>query len=145
MTKIDWTKNRIAWGLLTEEEQADFSAAPGDVIFYAGSDCWDRTELDVDFDTDVYRKIPPAKTKPRVPWGALSDDVVAVARDQDGFCFAFTKKAPRLQIHAGVWLVAQPQSEANPLSAKFFRDFDPGTCDWTDSLVLRPGYGEPDA
>jgi len=142
MTKIDWTKNRIPWGLLTEEEQADFSAAPGDVFFYQSADCWGRKKADIHSDASTYRKIPPAKTKPSVPWHALSDDVVAVARDKNGRCFAFTKRAPFLQTSAGMWVVMQPQNEAYHLPAKFFRDFDPGDCDWTDSLVLRPGYGE---
>lgn len=73
-----------------------------------------------------------AHTKPSVDWSHLSDDVVAIARDENGEGYTHTKKPRKgceAWIHGGIML-----------RLDYLASYDPGTCPWEESLVMRPGY-----
>lgn len=74
-----------------------------------------------------------AETKPSINWDHVSKDYNYLAEDEDGFAFLY-KSRPT----AGI---------SDWYSEDFYRSdgfasFKPGTCDWKDSLIVRPGYEE---
>ena len=69
-------------------------------------------------------------TQPSVNWDHLRPDLVAIARDEDGNGYAYAK-VPDVMDN-GWW--------GEGLSVSHFASYNPGTCDWRDSLVMRPGY-----
>lgn len=72
-------------------------------------------------------------TKPSINWDHVAPEFVVMAADSDG--------AP--------WLYEDEPKAGNfewfgcrGVEANVFASFVPGTCDWRDSLVIRPGYEE---
>lgn len=70
-------------------------------------------------------------TSPTVPWDQIDDSIVAVARRKDGWSYGHTE-VPVLSETMEQWV------NGHAIPMKYFKDFDPGTCDWRCSLVLRP-------
>jgi hypothetical protein len=77
----------------------------------------------------AYRLAPGPLTKPDPPWHILADWVQWVARDEDGEFWAFNEKP---ELGKSAWWDAYSWETLRTLK------FDPGTCDWRDSLVERP-------
>src|SRR6476659_8126448 len=70
-----------------------------------------------------------AVTKPSVDWSVLSKEVVAIATDECGNSWIF-EVVPTLGkfCWSGIGLAR----------ANYIASFAPGTCDWRDSLIVRP-------
>ena len=90
---------------------------------------WGRASAPFFFGAVTYRVTPKPLTKPDVPWHMMADWVKAVARDEDGTIWAY-EDVP--VCHESLW---SGSDLSNHLDA--FK-IEPGTCDWRDSLVLRP-------
>jgi len=70
-----------------------------------------------------------AVTKPSVDWSVLSKDVVAIATDADGTHWAYADVPTNdEESWIGDYL----------FRAEYIASFVPGTCDWRDSLIVRP-------
>jgi hypothetical protein len=70
-----------------------------------------------------------AVTKPSIDWSVLSEEVVAIATDENGRSWGY-RKVP--VIEGSHW------SGVGLFRADFIASFTPGTCDWRDSLIVRP-------
>jgi hypothetical protein len=123
--------NRVPFGLLTDEEKAALqSEGPWD--YFAGANWW-KAEPNW-MDGIVYRRAKPSVIMPTVDWSCFGPAVKAVAADKDGRVFAYTstdaKASENVWHHGGSFLEI---GWAFPPHA-----YTRGTCDWKDSLVLRP-------
>ena len=81
-----------------------------------------------------------AVTKPSINWDHVSPEYNWLARDKsddaDLNCFLYTGK-PLNSSWEERWVILAPAKYA---SAEGFASLYRGTCDWKDSLVMRPGY-----
>jgi hypothetical protein len=81
----------------------------------------------------VYRKA--ADTKPTIDWANVAEGWNWLARDADGLGFLYTEKP---QVFPTCWMGEDDSS------TRTFASYRPGTCDWRESLICRPGYeGKP--
>ena len=71
-----------------------------------------------------------ALTKPSIDWEHVAPEYVALATDSDGNSFIYTRIP---EATANTWTAA-----CSCKSAEAFQSFVKGTCDWKDSLVVRP-------
>ncbi len=69
-------------------------------------------------------------TKPSINWEHVSHEYVALATDSDGNSFIYTRIP---ETTPTTWT-----ADCSCKSAEAFQSFVKGTCDWKDSLVLRP-------
>ena len=137
----DMTKNKVAFGLLGKKAQkAILDAWPDGVLEYY-LDRWKDTKFEFHGVTKnqspdnlrVYRlKTAPEPTKPSVDWSHVADDLNWLATHPAGFP---TLSSNQPKIMGRGWLAAGHFVRAN-----VFASYTPGTCDWRDSLVKRPGY-----
>lgn len=74
-----------------------------------------------------------AETKPSINWDHVSKDYNYLAEDGDGTGYLYAFKPVN---DSAQWF-----STASSYAASF-ASFKHGTCDWKDSLVVRPGYEE---
>lgn len=74
------------------------------------------------------------ETKPSADWSQVSDEFNALATDHSGSSH-FYDGAPAMC--ATMWGGGKSTKFALATAAA---SFQPGNCDWKDSLVLRPGY-----
>lgn len=94
-----------------------------------------------------YRIAPKPNTKPSIDWGPISPKLICLAQDENrkGYLYSYPPVV-RDQIDGdcrlGCWLTGK--AEELIVAADIFISYKPGTCDWKDSLVYRPGY-EPKA
>lgn len=72
-------------------------------------------------------------TKPSIDWSSVSDDYKYLARNEGGFARLF-KNRPTLG--KAVW---QGSGEGGT-DATSHKSYNPGTCQWSESLVERPEY-----
>lgn len=79
----------------------------------------------------IYRK---AQTKPSVNWDHVSDDFNWLAVGGDGKAYLHGKK-PYLDKTYGFWISVSATRTARVLSS-----YKRGTCDFKESLVMRPGH-----
>ena len=100
---------------------------------FIGMDRW-ATIKNVNFDIHYQYRI--AETKDSLNWDHVSDDFICHARNEDGGVRLFEEK-PTIDPEWGHWV-----SISSEVSADGFSSLTIGTCDWTESLVFRPGYGE---
>jgi hypothetical protein len=73
------------------------------------------------------------QTKPSINWDHLKPWIIAIARDEDGQCTGF-ESMPKISSSYS-WI-----AEGDYYDMKTLASFDPGTCDWKDSLVIRTGH-----
>lgn len=108
----------------------------GDVEFTIGNDpLWAiATQPNWDWPNVDYRI---AVTKPSIDWSHVSDEYNALATDSDGETWMYGV-APRMMEGDvyGCWVL----EGGIAVRAISFSSFRTGTCDWRDSLVIRPGY-----
>ena len=71
-----------------------------------------------------------ALTKPSIDWEHVAPEYVALATDSDGDSFIYTKIP---EAYVDKWETDHPWTDA-----EVFQSFVKGTCDWKDSLVIRP-------
>lgn len=69
-------------------------------------------------------------TKPSINWEHVAPEYVALATDTSGSSYLFTEVP---EATANMW-----STGIRWRSADVFQSFVKGTCDWKDSLVLRP-------
>ncbi len=69
-------------------------------------------------------------TKPSIDWEHVAPEYVALATDKSGYSYLFTKVP---EATTNNW-----ETGSLCKSAEVFQSFVKGTCDWKDSLVLRP-------
>jgi hypothetical protein len=91
-------------------------------------------EEDCDFFENALYRI---KSKPSINWDHVSECVVAMATNSNG-ATEFYGRSPWVNIDIGRWLCSR-----FPLlgSADILSSFTQGTCDWKESLVMRPVVG----
>lgn len=70
-------------------------------------------------------------TKPSIDWSHVHSDFKALARAADGVGYIYTA---RPEPESFSWRNAGDEV----ITANYFASYDPGTCDWKDSLVERP-------
>lgn len=76
------------------------------------------------------------KSKPYINWSHVHKDFIAMARDSSGECYLYVHKPPILDDSFDSW--EEMQRNLGCASAERFSSFTQGTCDWKDSLVMRP-------
>ena len=69
-------------------------------------------------------------TKPSIDWSHVSAEYNYLAQDANGDGYLCGKEPSH---HTSAWDMESPY-----LSATTFTSYEPGTCDWEDSLVKRP-------
>lgn len=74
------------------------------------------------------------KCKPWIDWEHVSDDYFALATDANGFSYLWSCIPEKFN---GLF-----DGDGKCIIANAFTSFTQGTCDWRDSLVMRPVVGE---
>ena len=77
---------------------------------------------------EVIKKV----TKPSINWDNVHSKFNYLAQDADGSAWLYTEK-PQIN-QSSYWSVVL----SSPARADSHVSYDPGTCDWRDSLVKRP-------
>jgi hypothetical protein len=77
---IDMTNNRVAYGLLTDEEKAalhEHQEAGGGFLYTLAGDCWVDIGRKATWNkSGIYRTVPsPAKTQDVIAWDRLPDRI----------------------------------------------------------------------
>jgi len=130
----DLTNITTPLGLLEPETEEALRAHGGPHEYFSGEFGWKPKDHHFWNPTLVYRVAKPKPTPLIVhDWDALTDDVVAVARDENGKVWAYEKSLPKR--HHQSWLGSAPQVTSS-FSTKII---DPGTCDWREAIAIRPG------
>lgn len=73
-------------------------------------------------------------TKPSINWDHVAPEFVAMATNGHRTTLLFCGVPEKM---GEFWI-----SEAGSDAVYAFASFVPGTCDWRESLVIRPGYEE---
>ena len=85
---------------------------------------------------DDVKALPAATatgTKPSLNWDHLRPDLVAIARDENGAGYGY----PGVPVmDEAEWLA----TDGDAWCVYALASYTPGTCDWRDSLVMRPGH-----
>lgn len=82
-------------------------------------------------DYSIYKE---PTTKPSINWEHVASNYNYLTVDNDGSVFLW-KNRPRLQTYS--WIAHGDVGDATAMSS-----FIPGTCNWEDSLICRPGFEE---
>jgi hypothetical protein len=120
MKKYDHTWLIAEWERMGRPEVVRYSTA---------REGWEKDE-DPKFIVHFQYRI---KSKPWINWEHVSAFVVAMATNSSGVTL-FYDCAPKKSIVNGNWFVISFPSG----SAEMHSSFIEGTCDWRDSLVMRP-------
>ena len=75
-------------------------------------------------------EIVKAITKPSIDWSHVSPEYNYLAQDENGQGYLCGKNPHRMNT---AWCMETPYTRATT-----FTSYEPGTCDWKDSLVKRP-------
>lgn len=138
MTDFDIYNNRIPLGLLSAEERTALMAHDGDFEWW-NAWCIEWLVHDKEYcleDALTYRAVKPAPTPDVYPWDALDDQIVAVARDRDGDVYGYTDEDVEFSVIR--WNTRSPGQGENSFNLTGIVKITIGTCDWRDSLQLRP-------
>ena len=98
--------------------------------WYPKGDFWGK----LDFRSDIPYRI--ARTKPSVNWDHVHPNYNYIARDESGESYAYGEKPKKTHFGWRFTLGAGPENTA------ILASYDPGGCDWKDSLISRPGQEE---
>lgn len=127
----DLTKIDRPFGLLDPETQKALKNWPHGLEYFDGYRWFPRLFRDHGLHW-TYRAIPAPKTKPSADWSHAAPECIWLARDRDGEGYFYDQKPSRGE--GGWW-----SSDGKFRKASVLASYDPGTCDWTESLVCRPG------
>lgn len=125
--------NTAAFGLMTESEQEEMRNWEHGWLFYMGGE-WGKLDK-TNFGSSVtYRARPAPLTKDSIDWSHVANEFNFLSRDKGGQAFISQKRpyADNRRWRGGFSFE----------SAETFASYVRGTCDWKDSLVVRPGYEE---
>ena len=128
-------ENTTPWGLLSEDMREAFRGCK-DLECYDSSGVWIPVCTHMTIGAAV-RKKPIPLTKPDIPWEFIKDEYKWAARDLNDEVFLF-EHPPSCDRAAGIWHHDDHRCPQSPVQISNILDFDPGTCDWKDSLVERP-------
>ena len=95
------------------------------------SNSWKQWNMDEDPKFIVYFQYR-IKSKPWIDWDHVSDDILAMATDDDRDSGLFHGEPVK---SSGWW---HRDGEGFIVNPNIFASFTPGTCGWKDSLVMRP-------
>jgi len=131
----DLTKITTPFALLDDKTKGALKAHGGPYEFwyeYDGS--WPTIYNPSWFRTYIYRVAPG--TKDTINWDHVADQFICMARDADGLAYAYTSK-PKIGCTdvVGCWRWGGDYAGVHVVAS-----YKPGTCDWKDSLVFRPGH-----
>lgn len=132
----DLTKINTPFGLLSKKTQKRLVKAheAGDVIDkWSGSGWLVMSDSNSFLPQITYRLAEP--TKDEIDWSHVSDDIVAVARDDGSPNSWFYTEAP-VVFSGGAWRGGTSRG-----TTQSFASYKRGTCEAKDSLVLRPKGG----
>lgn len=79
--------------------------------------------------------------KPSVDWAEVPPGSDWLAVDKNGNGHVFTAR-PAVDKNFGEWIVNDCYITPYITTAKIFESYERGTCEWTDSLIARPGVNE---
>ena len=133
-------ENPKTWGEMTPEEQGALLLAHhnGEVIELCevtiGMIRWMDAKCPYWSPWTAYRVKPKPPTKPSINWDHVSDKYNYLVENKSGG--ALLSNARPTERHYGFWQV----TGGSVGTAKTFASYKPGTCDWKDSLVCRPGF-----
>ena len=113
---------------LTREERIDLLDAlqEGELEWCSRTGDWRKAWV-ID-PSDVMRRRPKHLTKPSIDVSHVSAKCKWLARNNDGDAYLYRDK-PNILGSINAWV------NAYPIDAEVFASYDPGTCDWKDSLV----------
>jgi len=130
---MDLTKIDKPFGLLDAETQRALRDWPHGWELYAGRPDWAHVMGPQWDNSNTYRARPaPVLTKPSIDWSHVADGWNWLAVDGDGGVWLYDG---RPDFAFGKWLAS-----GAIVSAEAFAYCRPGTCDWRDSLICRPGF-----
>ena len=133
---FDPTTNRVAFGLMTEEERAVMTSWPYGWEYFSGEK-WHYSSMASRWSTAaVYRGKPAPLVPDSIDWSHVSDEFVCMARDADGDVYLYAGAA---DISGSLW-----SSEHDYTSARGQASYRKGTVQWNQSLVWRPGHEPKD-
>lgn len=99
---------------------------------YLPSENWVHTATPLwDWVNYVYRIV---ETKPSWDWSHVTPEINYLVRASDGEGLGLTSRPDPVDRW---WRI-----RGNSIRARYIASYDPGTCEWQDSLVVRPGYVE---
>lgn len=101
-------------------------------IFCVGSGKWMFAPNPSWVSTVTYRIAPE---QPSINWDRVAPEYVALATDGNGKPYLYNNKELVAGKKTEMWGAAV---NVDFISASAFASFKPGTCHWTESLVLRP-------
>lgn len=132
----DLTKNKTAFGLMSDKGQRALREAfdSGEtLLYYSRYGGWVPKSSDVLNRTIIYRLAKP--TQDEIDWSHVSDDIVAIARNEGMTKSWLYIKAPTA-FSDSTWMGGTTMG-----TTKNFASYKRGTCEAKDSLVLRPKGG----
>ena len=96
--------------------------------FLFGGEEWE------DWIGDICREITyrVKQTKPSINWDHVKSRCICLARDESGVGYLYSEIPEQGAIS---WTQGTPECGVGG-----FASYDPGTCDWKKSLVIRPGH-----
>ena len=129
---FDIYTNRVPTQLLTEDEKRQLKEHEGE--FELGD--WNGRFFQLVSPPSwtscgVYRAVRSAPTKPSINWDHVADEFIAMATDKNQFAWLYKEIPNDREVY---WT-----SRGGGTPANAFSSYTPGTCDWRDSLVIRPG------
>lgn len=128
---FDPTKNTTPVGLMSDADLATLKAHGGPYEIWYGT--WAEAYPTWIFDA-IYRAKTVALTKPSINWDHVAPQFVAMATDSYGYSRLFEEQPTAIK---GTGYYQDGWGQMVHTHASFI----PGTCDWKDSLLMRPGYG----
>lgn len=119
---------------MTDSEKLEIINAMivGDPLEIYASEIWFNERSGSIWMDAIYR-IP--KRPMSIDWSVLKDEYICAAMDKDGESWAYTT-APK-KYSGGYYCT----TEGKICCLNGLKSYDPGTVDWQDSLIWRPGYG----
>jgi hypothetical protein len=130
---VDLTTITTPYGLLDDETRRRLRAHGGPYEAYIHNGVWVKKSYIGWGIADTYRVKPVPLTKPSINWAHVAPQYRWLAQDEDGLAWLYADVAPFYDEWSNYW--TSPEGMAR---AKAFSSFQPGTCNWKDSLVERP-------
>lgn len=126
---------------MTDSEKLEIINAmiAGDPLEISCNDCtwYDSKDCQQFIVIDYYYRIP--KRPMSIDWSVLKDEFICAARDRFGHPLAFTH-APSNRSDEGWSWDNTAYDFGDCCNIKGLKSYDPGTVDWAESLIWRPGY-----